>query len=199
MQFEIASLYHVYNRGNNKQTIFFRKENYPYFLDKVRKYIQPNADILAWCLMPNHFHFLIHANDYSVRLVKELPLKINALTEGFRLLLSSYTQGINKQEKRTGNLFQQKTQLKNISDGQRNYGHTAFHYIHQNPIQAGLTEKLEDWEYSSYREYAGSGSTDLCNRTMAYSLFEFNDRDFDQAPKVELKKEDLKHIFTNQG
>jgi len=126
MQFEVASLYHIYNRGNNRQPIFFRKENYLYFLGKVRKYIQPNADILAWCLMPNHFHFLIHANEASVKPVKELPIKINALTEGFRLLLSSYSQGINKQEKRTGNLFQQKTQLKNISEGQKNYGYTAF-------------------------------------------------------------------------
>ena len=61
--------------------------------------------------MPNHFHFLIHANDDTVKIIKEIPIKINALTEGFRLLLSSYTQGINKQENRTGNLFQQKTKF----------------------------------------------------------------------------------------
>jgi len=72
-----------------------------------------------------------------------------------------------------------------------------FYYIHQNPLQAGLTEKLEDWEYSSFREYAGSGNTHLCNRSLAYSLFELNDRDFTQLPKTELNQDDLKHIFNN--
>ena len=114
MQFEASNLYHIYNRGNNKQPIFFNRDNYLYFLIKVKKYLAPNCDILAWCLMPNHFHFLIHANTETEKIIKETPLKINALTEGIRLLLSSYTQGINKQNNRSGNLFQQK-QNSNVS------------------------------------------------------------------------------------
>ena len=135
MQFEVADLYHIYNRGNNRQPIFFKRGNYLYFVDKVRKYIFPNCNILSWCLMPNHFHFLIHANNETVKIVKESPIKINALTEGFRLLLSSYTQGINKQENRTGNLFQQKTRFTCITEGSVNYGYTAFQYIHQDPLK----------------------------------------------------------------
>lgn len=111
MQFEISNLYHIYNRGNNKQTIFFKRDNYLYFLNKLKKYVSPNCDILAWCLMPNHSHILIHANSKTHTLVKETPLKINTLTEGLRLLLSIYTQGINVQLNRTGNLFQQKQNL----------------------------------------------------------------------------------------
>ena len=91
MQFEASNLYHIYNRGNNKQPIFFNRDNYLYFLTKVKRYIVPACDILAWCLMPNHFHFLIHANTDTEKIIKETPLKINALTEGIRLLLSSYT------------------------------------------------------------------------------------------------------------
>lgn len=83
MRFEAANLYHIYNRGNNRQTIFFSRENYLYFLTKVKKYIYPNADILAWCLMPNHFHFLLYANAASEKIVKETPIPINALTEGY--------------------------------------------------------------------------------------------------------------------
>lgn len=87
MQFEASNLYHIYNRGNNKQPIFFNRDNYLYFLTKVKKHIASNCDILAWCLMPNHFHFLVHANISTVKIVKENPIKINALTEGLRLLL----------------------------------------------------------------------------------------------------------------
>src|SRR5258707_10173440 len=98
MQFSQGCLYHVYNRGNNKQPIFFKRDNYLFFLKKVNKYFLPNADILAWCLMPNHFHFLIHATEATCRLVKETPVRVNAFTEGIRLLLSSYTKAIQNQE-----------------------------------------------------------------------------------------------------
>ena len=66
--------------------------------------------------MPNHFHFLIRANSFSTRIVKEGTIKINALTEGIRMLLSSYTKAIQKQESLTGNLFQQKTKFKCVDD-----------------------------------------------------------------------------------
>ena len=62
-----GQFYHVYNRGNNKQLIFFNDNNYLYFLQKIREQLLPVADILAWCLMPNHFHILIQANDESVK------------------------------------------------------------------------------------------------------------------------------------
>jgi len=48
MQFEKGHLYHIYNQGNNRQKIFFNRENYLYFLRKVKIYITPYADILAW-------------------------------------------------------------------------------------------------------------------------------------------------------
>lgn len=174
MQFEISNLYHIYNRGNNKQTIFFNRENYLNFLKKVKKYIYPNCDILSWCLMPNHFHFLIHANQYSVKPVKEVPIQINALTEGLRLLLSSYAQGINKQNNSTGNLFQQKTKCKCVNDGGMQYGYTVFQYIHQNPLKANLVSKLQDWEFSSFADYAGLRNGSLCNNKLADSLLELS-------------------------
>src|SRR5258706_5535453 len=124
MQFSEGSFYHIYNRGNDKRPIFFKDRNYDFFLQKAQKYIGANADILAWCLMPNHFHFLIQANTRSITIVKDTPVKINALTEGIRILLSSYTKAIQKQESFTGNLFQQKTKFKCVDD----YLETAFHY-----------------------------------------------------------------------
>lgn len=62
MVFEKGQLYHIYNQGNNRQRIFFRRENYLFFLGKAKRHIAPFADVLAWCLMPNHFHFMVYVN-----------------------------------------------------------------------------------------------------------------------------------------
>ncbi len=59
MIFEKGHLYHIYNQGNNKQKIFLNRENYLFFLKKINTYILPYADVLAWCLMPNHFHLMV--------------------------------------------------------------------------------------------------------------------------------------------
>jgi len=66
MQFEKGHLYHIYNQGNNRQKIFFERENYLFFLNKIRTSILPYADILAWCLMPNHFHLMVLVNEVEV-------------------------------------------------------------------------------------------------------------------------------------
>ena len=195
MQFEASNLYHIYNRGNNKQPIFFNRDNYLYFLTKVKRYIVPACDILAWCLMPNHFHFLIHANTDTEKIIKETPLKINALTECIRLLLSSYTQGINKQNNSTGNLFQQKTKFKCVSEGDINYGYTVFNYTHQNPLRANLVTQLEDWEFSSFADYAGLRNGKLCNIEMATQLFDLNKDSFLKDSYKELPDELLQKIF----
>ncbi|MEJ6980926.1 hypothetical protein WG906_10720 [Pedobacter sp. P351] len=109
-----GNCYHIYNRGNNKQPIFFSENNYVFFLEKVRRYIYPISDILSWCLMPTHFHILLHANINTVSTISRNGIEIQQFSENIRLLLSSYTKAINKQNKFSGNLFQQKTKAKEI-------------------------------------------------------------------------------------
>ena len=75
--------------------------------------------------MPNHFHFLVEVTDKSIGPIKSGGITMPAITNGFRLLQSSYAKGINKQEGRTGNLFQQKTKAKLVSC-EENYSLTAF-------------------------------------------------------------------------
>jgi len=60
MNFETGNLYHIYNQGNNRQKIFFSRENYLFFLNKIKTHILPHADIVAWCLLPNHFHLMVY-------------------------------------------------------------------------------------------------------------------------------------------
>lgn len=166
-----GNIYHVFNRGNNKQPIFFKQGNYGYFLNKADNYIRPYCDILAWCLMPNHFHLLIHANENSTPIIKDGSFERQQFSQGIKQLLSSYTKAINKQEGKTGSLFQQKT--KAILTENSGHAQTAFHYIHQNPLKAGLVKKMEDWPHSSFIDYLGHRKS-ICNTELALNLLDLN-------------------------
>ena len=123
MNFEKGHIYHIYNQGNNRQNIFFGDENYRFFLKKIETYILPYADILAWCLMPNHFHLMVFVNEIEVdeRLVlqsgrdsksrpdsTEKDRKIS-FNQSIGIMLASYTRAINKQQVWSGSLFRKET------------------------------------------------------------------------------------------
>lgn len=146
--------------------------------------------------MPNHFHFLIYADERTIATKTIGVTEKNVLSEGFRILLSSYTQGINKQNNTTGSLFQQNTKAKCISKGSKLYDLLCLHYIHQNPIRAHLVKKIEDWPYSSFREYVGISNDLLCNKELAIRLLDININNFYQEPyQLIPDNNDLKQIF----
>jgi hypothetical protein len=124
--------------------------------------------------MPNHFHFLIHGNPRSTPMIRDGSFERQQFSQGIKLLLSSYAKSINKQEDRTGSLFQQKTKCLQVSDPEMDYSLTAFHYIHQNPVTGGIAGNLDDWEFSSFNEYLGRGRTDLCNLELAVQRLDLN-------------------------
>lgn len=66
MHFEKEYIYHIFNQRNNRRKIFFEKKNYFYFLEKIKIYILPYADIFAWCLMPNHLMVLVKDLDLPI-------------------------------------------------------------------------------------------------------------------------------------
>jgi len=165
--------YHVYNQGNNQQPIFFNHDNYIFFIKKIRAQILPAADIIAWCLMPNHFHLIIHANEKSVQERKSFgdkPIQEFAYRVG--ILLSSYTQAINKQNKTTGSLFRQKTKAKLLVETMEgsiiSYLEKCFFYILQNPKTAGLVVNPANWPYSCYADYVGLRRGNLCNKELFF-------------------------------
>jgi putative transposase len=172
MELTEGHIYHIYNRGINKQTLFSSFGNYIFFLKKTRKYLLPVCDILAYCLMPNHFHFLIHANNSSTSTTRAGSLDMQLVSAGFKNLLSSYSKAYNKMYGRSGSLFVQNTRCKDVSffKDNINYGFICFNYIHQNPWKAGMVSKIEDWEYSSFRDYIGARNGTLCNQLKAYEL-----------------------------
>jgi putative transposase len=114
--------------------------------------------------VPNHFHFLIYADDKACVMVKQGGLEIEILTNGIRKLLSSYARIFNKRYNQTGSLFRQKTKAKNIGEEEmvvtnkytfQDYCSNCFLNIHQNPVAAGLVKVPGDWQFSSYLDYAG--------------------------------------------
>jgi len=179
MHFAPNEVYHIYNRGNNKQKLFFNEENYLFFLRKINNQLKPICDILCWCLMPNHFHFLIHTDARVSELKKQGGLFLDPVTNGFRKTLSAYSHQFNLQNDRSGALFRPKTKSKCITDevsitrpGLSSSDHFAkcFHYIHNNPVAAGLVSLPEQWVWSSYKDYIGENEDSFCNRELAYKL-----------------------------
>lgn len=187
MHFTQNEIYHIYNRGNDKQTIFFNDGNYIFFLKKVREEWIKYGNILCYCLMPNHFHFMFVPNEEACKavVIGEKISDLQNLSKAIGKTLSSFTKDINNQNQTTGNLFQKKTKAKCIGDNDRNdqfnkldYLLTCFHYIHQNPLQAGLVKELKDWKYSSFLDYYGYRNGTLCNKKLAMELMDLSDFDF---------------------
>ena len=189
MIFEEKHIYHIYNQGNNRQKIFFKRENYLYFLQKIRTYILPYGDILAWCLMPNHFHLMVRVNgsagaSQGFTQSEALTNNERTLNDSIGIMLRTYTRAINKQEKRSGSLFRAETKAECVNcpndlkpsfvmikgvttylnpDGSKDYPQTCFRYIHQNPVKAGMVKSATDWEFSSARDYAKLRNGSLVN------------------------------------
>ncbi len=167
MQIQPDNLYHVYNQGNRKQPIFFGNQHYQLFLQLTKKYIVPNGDILAYCLMPNHFHFLIYSNEISATKIKLGSINISMLSNSFRMLLSVYAQILNKEKIETGSVFRQKTKAKFLDPSSLDNAINCFNYIHSNPVKASLVNHQQDWDYSSFNEYLGLFETNILNMKMA--------------------------------
>ncbi|HEY0898423.1 MAG TPA: transposase [Sphingobacteriaceae bacterium] len=161
-----GEIYHIYNRGNNGQQIFFSRDNYLYFLKKLQKEILPHCDVLAYCLMPNHFHLMVKMKTESNSTTSR------SFNVAIGILLRSYTRAIQRQQNIKGSLFQQKTKAKRLEGGTNdtiNYPAICLHYIHQNPLRAGFVDSLQDWEFSSYAMYAGI-KEGFCNVEAGFSI-----------------------------
>ena len=188
MKFISGNIYHVYNQGNNHQQIFLGDKDYQTFLNYTERLILPHCSILAYCLMPNHFHLMLQASTSCDNVIQQGNLLLDPLTNGFRKLLSGYARIFNDEHERSGSLFRQKTKAKHLNDydlteNQKgwtlsDYYFNCFYYIHYNPVQAGLVLSEDDWRWSSYRYYAGLEKRSVCNKDLARSLGLYHESDF---------------------
>ncbi len=153
------TFFHVYNRGASKGNIFFSEKNYFYLLKKFQEYRdQSQVIIVCYCLMPNHFHLLLK------------QLKPYAVAKFIGLSFNAYAKAINKQQKRTGHLFEGKYKMKLVA--QDNYLIHLSRYIHLNPVLSQLAPSPEDWIFSSYRDFIGLRSGKLPEPNIILSYFD---------------------------
>ncbi|MBP6732566.1 MAG: transposase [Chitinophagales bacterium] len=146
MQFEQGVLYHVYNRSINKELLYKSDENYRYFMEKFVFYLDNKIDVLAYCLMPTHFHFFVRATADS-----------DIIEKGFKNLFISYAKSINAAYERKGGIFQAKYKKDEIANDF--HLSTIVAYIHLNPVKAGLCNAPADWKYSSYNAMLSDAPT----------------------------------------
>jgi REP element-mobilizing transposase RayT len=148
------SFYHIYNRGVNKQGIFHDEQDYRFFLKLLRRYLdsdyrrQPgeiprpsfanSVELIAFCLMPNHFHILIYQIEDA-----------QALEKLFRGIMTAYVMYYNNKYRRIGPLFQGRYKA-SLVDNDRYLQHIS-RYIHLNPVD--IDAPYQTYPYSSFSAY----------------------------------------------
>jgi len=136
-----GAVYHVTSRGNARSKIFRDNQDREIFLsilgEVVKRY---NWLCHAYCLMHNHYHLMIETPDGN-------------LSVGMRQLNGVYTQKYNRRNHKTGHVFQGR--FKAIIVQKENYLLALCRYVVLNPLRAGVVEKPEGWNWSSYRATAG--------------------------------------------
>lgn len=199
-----GEFYHIFNRGNEKRNIFTKPRDYKRFLQTFYYYqfqgpkqsfskyaksdlnfFRPSpekklVDIICYCFMPNHFHFLIK------------QLKDSGVSTFLSQISNSYTKYFNTKYTRVGALLQGAFKAVRIETDEQLI-HTS-RYIHLNPVVSGLVKKPEEYQWSSYLEYV-TQNIFFCSIDEVMSLFdssrkyqEFVEDHIDYATTLELLK-----------
>lgn len=153
---EKDKVYHIYNKGINGTTIFNSDENKRYFLKLYLKYLENKVKTFAYCLMDNHFHFVIRINNET------------EVTQALSNLFNAYAKAFNKQQNRTGSLFEK--HFKRIQIENEEYLKNVIQYIHLNP-KHHLDINYKNFIFSSYQTILSDKPTNLL-RYEIINLFE---------------------------
>ena len=208
--------YHIFNRGVNREAIFFERENYLFFLRRLRRHIVPVADVVSYCLMPNHFHLLVivsletgetsdvgrtssHENfgilggvgkeGQTSEISENLGgLGGGGLSNAMMKLSVSYTKAINKRYQRVGALFQGAFQSRHITENEDLLNLSR--YIHMNPVLARLTDTPAGWEFSSYLDYCGDRHGSLPQPDVILNQFSSRQAYTDFCMAVQAERDD---------
>lgn len=173
-----GSYYHIFNRGVNKQRIFFTEKNYLYFLSLLKKYGLDYMHILAYSLLPNHFHLVVKIKNERISPKQEsgavnmpsptAPDIGKLASKQLGRLFASYAMAINKQENRVGCLLDPK--FKRIEITKQEYLEYAVFYTHYNPEKHGYIRNFKTYRFSSFQAINGKKTTNI-NRELVYAIF----------------------------
>ena len=156
--FQDGGLYHFYNHSIGNELLFRKGKDYLLFLHKFKQQATKyDSQVIAYCLMPNHFHFLIQQKGNK------------PIYKIFNGVLSYYVQKYNQKYNRKGSLFQGKIQHKIVND--ENYLIKLCKYIHYNPVEAGLVSDITNWKYSNLLEWIGIREGDLYPESFVNKIY----------------------------
>ncbi|MHB1316841.1 MAG: transposase [Minisyncoccota bacterium] len=180
----IGSIVHIYNRGNNKEKIFYDEKDYEAFIlrlslalgytqEETKNIINvPNSRIRispskkddfklhAFCLMPNHFHLLIEQCGDTT--ISSLLSKVS----------TSFSMYINKRHGRVGHVFQDQFKSVLVDSNEQLMWVSA--YIHMNPVKDNIVKNPEEYKWSSYKEFTGKRDMIIISQDLLNSIFENN-------------------------
>ncbi|MBP0902793.1 oxygen-dependent coproporphyrinogen oxidase [Mariniflexile gromovii] len=160
---EKGHYYHIFNRGINSSVIFPNESNMSYFLNLIEKHLTDKVDIIAFCLMSNHFHLI-------VKIIEDETMAIQA----FSNLFNAYAKAFNKQQNRTGSLFEKHFKRKKITD--ETYLKNLILYVHKNPQNHKVVKHFEAYKFTSYKGYfLGNDVRTLISKSKSYVLSLFED------------------------
>jgi REP element-mobilizing transposase RayT len=203
-EFAPKNIYHIYNRGNNKEKIFFDDQDYKAFifrlglclgfteeeLNKEKLIAMPYSRIRitdtnkkdfklhAFCLIPNHFHLLIEQ-------IGDVPISKLILK-----LCTSYARYINLKNKRVGHIFQDKFKAVVIKNDPQLMWTSS--YIHMNPVKDKLVKKPEDYKWSSYNDFASERNLPIVSKELLTEIFGDQKNFIKETQNFDIKDGDVK-------
>ncbi|MDX1408340.1 MAG: transposase [Saprospiraceae bacterium] len=153
-----GTYYHIYNRGVSKSTLFRESTNYLFVIDKIQKYRkQHNITVIAYCLMPNHYHLLVRQDGDQP--AGNLPQSV----------FNSYSKAYNKKYAHSGTLFEGRFRAKPLK--KNSHLLHLCRYIHGNPVKDGLVSDPADWGWSNYLDWVGERNGALVDRDFIQHQF----------------------------
>ena len=135
----LNAYFHIVNHSVDGRKLYYDPGDYKTYLYLFKKELDYKVTVIAYCLMPNHFHLLLRQNESE------------AITSLLEKTHKKYACYYNKKYNRKGRIF--RSPLNHIETPTDTYLLNACAYIHGNPVQAGLVGFPEEWEYSNFREY----------------------------------------------
>lgn len=156
-RFVEKSFYHVYNRCVKSQSLFYTDENYKYFLKLFDRHLSGVLKVYSWCLIPNHFHFLVsnklHTEcsflERELQLLQNKPNSYPSIVSSrWKNFFISYSLALRRQENIRTNIFAQK--FKHIEVTTDAQFKNTIQYIHHNPAHHHIMKDFQNYRWSSY-------------------------------------------------